>query len=154
MIQFFIAATDNDYTAARLLFTEYAASIHINLDFQHFDEELKGLQQMYSPPGGAIVLAKLQDEIIGCVGIRKMSGKVGELKRMYIKPGYQGKGIGKTLLAIVLDLARQCNYEVVRLDTLSFMLSAIHLYKQAGFYEIPAYYNNPISTAVYFEKKL
>jgi hypothetical protein len=70
---------------------------------------------------------------------------------MYVAPEYQNKGFGKILLQKALLLARDCNYQKVKLDTLNYMSSAIHLYKQAGFYEIPPYYSNPISTAVYFE---
>ena len=73
---------------------------------------------------------------------------------MYVKPNLQQKGVGKMLLVKALQLAKDCDYSVIRLDTLNYMLPAIHLYKQAGFYEIAAYYHNPIATAVYFEKLL
>jgi GNAT superfamily N-acetyltransferase len=154
MIDFYLAKTDEDYAAARLLFSEYAQAININLDFQHFDEELDGLKKMYAPPYGGIILAKDAAETIGCVAIRKISVEAGELKRMYIQPNQQQKGIGKILLEKALQLAKDSHYKVVKLDTLNYMLPAIHLYKQAGFYEIAAYYHNPISTAVYFEKQL
>jgi len=154
MSSFYLAVTDDDYAVARSLFKAYAASININLDFQHFDDELDGLKTMYSKPFGGIILAKEKEEIIGCVAIRKISENVGELKRMYIKPAYQNKGIGKILLAEALQLAKECNYAIVKLDTLNYMLPAIHLYQQAGFYETPPYYYNPIETAVYFEKIL
>ncbi|MEO7768473.1 MAG: GNAT family N-acetyltransferase [Ferruginibacter sp.] len=154
MIQILIAATDNDYAAAGLLFREYAASINISLDFQHFEKELKELKKMYGPPHGGIVLASSGKEIIGCIGIRKIADQVGELKRMYIKPTHQNRGIGKKLLMMVLEIAAKSNYKVVKLDTLKVMVAAMHLYKEAGFYEIQAYYNNPIPTAVYFEKLL
>lgn len=156
MNSFFVAVTDNDYAAAKILFKEYAVSININLDFQHFDEELTGLKLMYARPHGGIILAKEDEneEIVGCVAIRKISDTEGELKRMYVKPGYQNKGIGKKLLEEALQLAKDCNYTLVKLDTLNYMFPAIQLYKQVGFYEIPSYYHNPISTAVFFEKKL
>ncbi len=154
MISFYSAATNEDYTAAGLLFKEYAVSININLDFQHFNDELEGLKLMYAKPFGGIILSKEGNEMIGCVAIRKLSSRAGELKRMYIKPSHQNKGIGKILLSKALQLAKECNYDFVKLDTLNYMLPAIHLYKQAGFYETPAYYHNPIATAIYFEKAL
>ena len=154
MADFYLAKTDEDYATVRLLFSEYAQAININLDFQHFDEELDGLKKMYAPPFGGIILAKDAAEAVGCVAIRKISETTGELKRMYIKPNQQKKGIGKILLEQALQLAKDCNYSVVKLDTLNYMLPAIHLYKQAGFYEIAAYYHNPIATALYFEKLL
>ncbi len=153
-MQFYLAKTDDDYTQARVLFEEYADTININLDFQHFDEELDGLKKMYASPDGGIILVKEESEIIACVAIRKISESVGELKRMYTKPSHQNKGIGKVLLEKALQLAKDCNYSVVKLDTLNYMQPAIHLYQQAGFYETPPYYHNPVETAIYFEKVL
>ena len=151
MSSFSLANTANDYAAAQEMFRAYAAAININLDFQHFEEELSNLSKMYSPPQGGIILASDHESVIGCVAIRRINESEGELKRMYVSPEYQNKGFGKILLQKALMLARECNYEKVKLDTLNYMSAAIHLYQQAGFYEIPPYYSNPISTAVYFE---
>ena len=151
MIEFYLATTEMDYAAAKLLFEEYAISININLDFQHFDEELEQLKKMYASPVGGIILAKQDNKIIGCVAIRKITNEIGELKRMFIKPEHQHKGIGKDLLSEAIQLAKKCNYSILKLDTLNYMLPAITLYKNIGFYETPAYYHNPIETAMYFE---
>jgi putative acetyltransferase len=154
MISVFIAVSKCDYDIAASLFKAYAASIKINLDFQFFDDELIDLKKMYAMPYGGIILAKEEDEVVGCVAIRKISKNIGELKRMYVKKGHENKGIGKMLLQKALQLAGECNYRVVKLDTLNTMFAAIHLYEQAGFYKTPPYYPNPMDTAVYFEKRL
>jgi putative acetyltransferase len=154
MKEFITANTGKEYAAAARLFSEYAATININLGFQHFEEELMMLQQMYAAPEGGIILCRNEEAYIACVAVRKISIDTGELKRMFVQPQYQGKGIGKILLAKSLSLARQCGYKKIQLDTLNYMLPAIELYKAHGFYEIPAYYHNPIATAVYFEKEL
>ena len=151
MSSFLTATTASEYAAAGDMFRAYAAAININLDFQHFEEELSDLSKMYSPPQGGIILASDHESVIGCVAIRRINESEGELKRMYVSPEYQNKGFGKILLQKALLLARECNYEKVKLDTLNYMSAAIHLYQQAGFYKIPPYYSNPISTAVYFE---
>jgi len=151
MSSFITATTAIDFSATQEMFRAYAKAININLDFQHFEEELTDLPKMYSLPQGGIILAKDQESVVGCVAIRRINEREGELKRMYVAPEYQNKGFGKTLLQKALILARECNYEKVKLDTLNYMSAAIHLYQQAGFYEIPPYYPNPISTAVYFE---
>jgi len=143
-----------EYMAASDLFREYAAWLNIDLCFQKFDEELNGLEKMYGAPYGGIVLCKEEHNIIGCIAIRKIDSKTAELKRMYVKPEFQQKGIGTVLLNEALLLAKKYNYKKIRLDTLTNMKPAIDLYKKNGFYEIPAYYYNPESTAVYFEKKL
>ena len=142
------------YETAASLFNEYAGWLNIDLCFQHFSEELQQLATMYAPPSGGIILAKMDNEFVGCVGIRKIDTGIAELKRMYVKPAFHHKGIGKTLLEKALFLAKEFNYEKIRLDTLSNMIPAITLYKKYGFYEIPAYYYNPEKTVVYFEKKL
>lgn len=153
MSDYIIASTDEEYRNATILFKEYAAWLSIDLRFQHFDEELMELKTMYGTPAGGIILCKTGNEFIGCAGIRKIDSNIAELKRMFIKPVYQQQGMGKQLLQKAVELARGLNYKVIRLDTLNNMTAAINLYKNHGFYEIPAYYHNPNKTAVYYELK-
>jgi ribosomal protein S18 acetylase RimI-like enzyme len=154
MINYLSANTDDEYEQTAKLFKEYAAWLNIDLSFQHFDDELLGLKTMYSPTKGGVILCKNKNEFIGCVGIRKIDNNTAELKRMFIKPAYQKQGIGKNLLEKAVELAKDLNYKFIRLDTLNYMTAAINLYKNYGFYEIPAYYNNPNDTAIYFELKI
>jgi putative acetyltransferase len=154
MIDFYLARSAEDYAGARIMFLEYAASLAIDLHFQGFAAEVEMLSEMYAVPRGGIILVKEDATLVGCAGIRKLDEATGELKRMYLRPVCQGRGIGKKLLQEALTLARQSNYSRLRLDTLNYMHAAIHLYRQAGFYEIPAYYYNPAATAVYFEMLL
>jgi len=149
-----IANTDEEYAAASELFQEYAAWLGIDLCFQRFDEELLQLKEMYGLPTGAILLYKEEEAFAGCVAIRDKGAGIAELKRMYLKPGFQKRGIGKALLEKALEMAKELGYRKIRLDTLASMTSAIHLYRTAGFYDIEAYYFNPESNALYFEKEL
>ncbi|MEO8771110.1 MAG: GNAT family N-acetyltransferase [Ferruginibacter sp.] len=146
--------TDEEYKAAASLFKEYAAWLNIDLSFQHFEEELAQLKEMYVSPSGGIILSKNEMEYVGCIAIRKIDSEIAELKRMYVKPAFQQFGIGNALLLDALTLAKKCHYKKIRLDTLSNMAPAINLYKRNGFYEIAAYYFNPETTAVFFEKVL
>jgi putative acetyltransferase len=154
MLEYIVVQMDEEYKAAVQLFKAYAAWLNIDLGFQHFDEELNNLKNMYNATDGGIILCKDGDIFIGCVAVRKNTANIAELKRMYVLPEHQHKGIGKILLEEAITLAKECGYEYIRLDTLNHMIPAINLYKKYGFYEIPAYYHNPIVTAVYFEKKL
>ena len=153
MVNFFIANRDDEYDNAALLFKDYAAWLSIDLGFQHFEEELKGLKAMYAIPQGGIMLCKIENEFIARVAMRKIKNDTVELKRMFVKPAFLRQGIGKVLLEKMIKLAKAAHYSCIRLDTLSYMTPAINLYKQYGFYEIPAYYHNPNATAVYFETK-
>ena len=148
------ATTEEHFSAAVKLFTEYAEWLNIDLSFQHFEEELAAVQKMYNHEAGGIILVKEAGEFIACVAVRKSEPGIAELKRMYVKSAFQQMGIGKQLLDAALLLARSCGYKKIRLDTLNTMLPAMKLYADNGFYEIPAYYFNPEKTAVYFEKEL
>ena len=154
MPEYIFVRSENEYASAAFLFKEYAAWLNIDLGFQNFSEELKGLQNMYALPEGGIILSKNDNEFTGCIAIRKIDKNTAELKRMYVKPAFQHRGIGSGLLNEAILLAAKIGYKKIRLDTLSNMTPAIKLYKNIGFYEIPAYYFNPESTAVYFEKTL
>lgn len=154
MVEYISVTTVKEYQAAAKLFAEYAAWLAVDLGFQHFDEELQQLQQVYNTVDGGIILCKTPDSFIASVAIRKIDADIAELKRMYVQPAHQHKGIGQQLLQEALALAKKRGYKFIRLDTLNHMLPAINLYKKNGFYPIPAYYHNPIETAVYFERIL
>ncbi len=154
MQEYIKVRSKDEYESAAILFNEYAQWLGIDLEFQHFQDELKSLEKMYSAPGGGIILCKNDNNFIGCVAIRKIDNTMAELKRMYVQQQHQHKGIGKGLLERSLKLAKECNYSIIRLDTLSNMLPAINLYRKYGFIEIAPYYHNPNLTAVYFEKKI
>jgi putative acetyltransferase len=81
-----------DIAAARRLFEEYAASIGVDLCFQHFAEELGGLPGDYSPPRGCLLLAMQDERPVGCVALRPLDGDgaVGEVKRRASTPPRAG----------------------------------------------------------------
>jgi putative acetyltransferase len=154
MPEYIVVHSEEEYTAAAKLFMEYAQWLSIDLSFQHFEEELKELKEMYKPNAGGIILCKEESNYVACVAVRRIDNETAELKRMYVQPVQQHKGIGKQLLLNAVQLAKNCNYKFIRLDTLNTMAPAMNLYRQNGFYEIAPYYFNPQTTAVFFEKKL
>lgn len=154
MPEYILADSSTEYEAAARLFQEYADWLGIDLSFQHFEEELTAIKKMYAAPHGGIILCKNEAAWIGCIAVRRFEENIGELKRMYVQPAFQGKGIGKALLERALQLAEKCGYKKVYLDTLNTMTPAMNLYKQAGFVERTAYYHNPHENVVYFEKEL
>lgn len=154
MLDYIVVSNEDEYRIAATLFKEYANWLGIDLRFQKFEDELLSLQKMYGTPHGTIILCKADHEFVACVAVRPIDNKIAELKRMYVKPNFQRKGIGKELLRLSLSFAKNAGYEKARLDTLNTMQPAMNLYKENGFKEIPAYYYNPEPTAVYFEKSL
>ena len=154
MPEYITVKNDDDYKIAALLFNEYANWLKIDLSFQKFDDELLSLKSMYGPSKGTIILCKSENEFIACVAVRPIDENIAELKRMYVRPSFQGIGIGEKLLELSLSFAKEAGYKKARLDTLNTMTPAMNLYIKNGFYKIPAYYYNPEPTAVYFEKEL
>ena len=146
------ATSDLDFNAARQLFEEYAASLDFDLCFQGFKEELDSIKIQYNKPDGILLLACSQEDIVGCVGLRKIDSGIAELKRMYVRPDFRGNDIGRMLLTEAIKSAGELGYEKIRLDTLKTMQKARKLYQVAGFYEIEPYRYNPIEGAVYMEK--
>ncbi len=147
--------TQQEYQIAALLFKEYAQEIGIDLEFQNFQKELSDLKKQYAKPQGTIWLAYNEHEdAVGCVGIRKLEDSICELKRMYVRKEARGTGLGKSLMEKSIEIAIELGYQKMRLDTLSTMHSAIHLYKSVGFYEIESYRFNPFDEAKYYELEL
>jgi len=139
----------------RALFLEYAQSLGFSLCFQGFDEELRALPGIYAPPRGRLLLATEDGSPAGCVGLHEWDGPAAEMKRLYVRPAFRGHGLGRTLTEAALSEARALGYRSVRLDTIpSLMQSAIALYRELGFREIPPYRENPIPGALYFELHL
>ena len=139
---------------ARALFEEYAASLGIDLCFQKFAEELATLPGAYSPPGGRLLLARWDREAAGCVALRPLQDGIGEMKRFYVRPEYRGLGIGRALAERIIREACDAGYTRMRLDSLDSMESAIQLYRQLGFRDVPPYRENPVPGAVFLELPL
>ena len=150
------ANSDDDIQRARGLFEEYATGIGISLCFQNFDQELKNLPGDYAPPDGRLLLATDDDQqLAGCIAMRKLEPGVCEMKRLFLRPAYRGQGLGKLLVESVIDEARKLSYTRMRLDTLpGRMDKAIALYQSIGFVEIGPYCENPVEGAKFMELNL
>ena len=137
---------------ARELFLEYAESLGFSLCFQGFDHELAGLPGDYSPPGWRLLLAEYRGQPAGCVALHQLEPGICEMKRLYLRPQFRGKGLGRALADSIIAEARSIGYQRMRLDTIEpIMKDAVGMYRQFGFQEIAPYRPNPIAGAMYME---
>ena len=146
--------TEDEILGAKNLIIEYLEWLNQDLSFQNIEDELNGFPEKYKEPEGSFIIAKENENVIGCVGIRNIGNKICEMKRLFVNKNYKGLGIGKKLVGKIIDDAVIKNYEIMRLDTLNTMEAALDIYFKNGFYVIEPYYNNPYNNVIYLEKKL
>ena len=150
-----IAPADaGDVDTVRALFREYEALLGVDLCFQAFDEELRGLPGDYAPPEGRLLLARRADDVAGCVALRPLAQGVCEMKRLFVHPEFRGRGVGRALACAVIDQAREVGYDAMRLDTLERLREAMSLYESLGFRRIDPYRDNQLEDAVFMELTL
>jgi ribosomal protein S18 acetylase RimI-like enzyme len=148
------AHPEKDIETVCAIFLEYGESLGFDLCFQDFDRELEELPGDYAAPRGRILLAEEEGEVAGCVALRDIGEGMCEMKRLYVRPGFRGRGTGRELAENIVEIAGGEGYRKMRLDTLASMKIAIALYRSMGFNETGPYRYNPIDGAVYLELDL
>jgi GNAT superfamily N-acetyltransferase len=149
------AASPQQVEQARELFLEYAQSLGFSLCFQNFDQELAGLPGDYAPPEGRLLLAEWERQLAGCVALHTLGPGICEMKRLYLRPQFRGKGLGRGLAEHIIAEAREIGYERMRLDTVEpIMKDAVAMYRRLGLQQIAPYRKNPIAGAMYMELPL
>ena len=124
------------------------------LDLQNYDDELKHLEHKYGPPGGRLYLLREDGEAVGCIGLRRIDDESCELKRLYVRPAFRGRGLSRLLMDRILADARAIGYKTMLLDTLPFLQTALKLYKDYGFEEIERYNDSPMDSSIYLRLEL
>jgi putative acetyltransferase len=138
----------------RALFREYESTLNVNLCFQGFEKELANLPGEYARPSGRLLVAFEGGEAAGCGAFRGLESDICEMKRLFVRPKYQGKAIGSALARALIEGAQAAGYKRMRLDTMPTMQKAIALYRSLGFEEIPAYRFNPVPGSLFLELQL
>ena len=132
-----------DHAAVARELTDYIGSIGDALDAEGLDHDISHWQEEYDGRSGVLLLvADPAGEVVGTAAVRLLEPRVGELKRMWLRPSSQGKGLGRRLMDACLDEARRLGCRALRLDTQARMEAAVHLYRASGFSEIPRYNDN------------
>lgn len=104
---------------------------------------LDSLPHIHAAPDGAILVARQNEQVVGCVMMQRIDQNTCEMKRMFIGPGGRGQGLGRRLAAGIIRLAAENGYATMRLDTGRNHDEALALYRSLGFREIGPYYEAP-----------
>lgn len=150
--------SEPELTEIRSLFEDYQAGLGIDLCFQGFEEELRSLPGDYAAPSGGLFLAQVNGQAAGCCAFRPLANSdhlnACEMKRLFVRPGFRGYGLGRQLVEAVVLGAQQAGYTTMLLDTLTDMEAARALYQEVGFVETEPYYHNPLAGAHYLKLDL
>ena len=134
-------ATTGDLPLVRVLFREYETSIDTQCCFQSFEAELADLPGYYALPG-CLLIAHSGETTAGCIALRRLNDKSGEVKRFFVRKHYQGAGLGAELMTRLIANAQNAGFESLVLETLPTMRSANRLYERLGFVRRSAYHRN------------
>ena len=149
-----VLASAGQVDDVRSLWREYWDSIGLAGHFQGFAEELKALPGVYVPPDGRLLLALVEGKPAGTAALRRLNQDSCEAKRLYVRPSFRGRSVGKALLFRLVEEARLAGYRDMYGDTLMSMTSALAMYRRMGFSEVAAYSPNPTPGAVFLRLPL
>ncbi|MFP5228773.1 MAG: GNAT family N-acetyltransferase [Acidobacteriota bacterium] len=149
---------NHDADLCRTLMREYAHFLNDSVGGQHIcveslEEELAALPGLYAEPTGTILLAFDNETPAGCVALKPLhlahpadpGEHACEMKRLWVRPGQQGSGLGRQLAGAIVDAARQRGYTAMYLDTMpQSMPAAYRLYVSMGFTPVDRYTQNPV----------
>nr|WP_226895712.1 GNAT family N-acetyltransferase [Luteolibacter marinus] len=109
------------------------------------DSDIGEIATTYGGNDGAFFVAGTDAGICGCVGLRRFSEGIAEMKRLYVSDGFRGGGLGRALCSKAIGEARRLGFQTLRLDTTRRSVSALALFRDLGFYEIARYNDDPFA---------
>jgi GNAT superfamily N-acetyltransferase len=119
--------------SVRALLAEYWDSFGFTPCFQNFGDEVAGLPGAYAPPGGRLALATIDGQPAGCIALRRVDAGRAEAKRLYVRPAFRGRGLGRALMEWAIAEARAAGYREIVGDTMPEMHNALAMYDRMGF---------------------
>ncbi len=148
-------ATDDDREVVRQLFSEYLWAVCPRCNREYgttFDPDAMVPDDMahldvFAPPQGRLLLACDEGEAAGMLCARTIAPRLGEVKRMYVRPAFRRNGVGRALVDAAVAEMRAQGYARLRLDSARFMNEAHSVYRAAGFREIEPYLESEVPRA-------
>ena len=112
------------------LIKEYYQRLGRDLSFQNIDDELKNPAKKYIPHEGEILVAIIDNKVVGMVAYHRLTDTCCEMKRLYVKPECRGMKLGEKLIQNIISNSVKAGYKEMVLDTIKPLKSAIYLYKK------------------------
>lgn len=103
----------------------------------HYIHELD--VESFEASQGIFLVCLNDEEPIGCLGLRPLNHDRGELKRMYVRPAFRGRGLAKIMLAEMESQAIRRGFKRIVLETGNQQHTAIDLYLANGYETIRPY---------------
>ncbi|HUI77198.1 MAG TPA: GNAT family N-acetyltransferase [Bryobacteraceae bacterium] len=153
-MQILAAEAREQIEEVRRLFEEYWNAFGFTPCFQNFGEEVADLPGAYAPPRGRLGLAVIDGSIAGCIALRPVDTRRGEMKRLYVRPEFRRHRIGHALVEWIIAEARAAGYRELVCDTMPAMKTALAMYEQRGFERTDPYSDPPTPGAIYLRLKL
>ena len=160
-IEIIIPRTQSELADGRTLSYEYIKHIGSQpllrpyFEAQNFDADIDKMPQGYEFPDGVFLVAYIDRVAAATVAVHRLDDTTCEMKRLYVRPQFQGNGLGKLLTERAILEAKDLGYHKMRLDnSRSVMAKANAIYKRMGFYEIEPYNKNFVADAYFMEKIL
>ena len=152
------AETLEHYAQFLALLREYAetSSNTDSLMTGTIGRDLSGALERYQLPVGAVVLALVGDQVVAGGALSPVTDHPGdgELKRMYVRPSYRGKGLGCRIAARLIERAYDLGYQRVVLSTYVSSLDARNLYQTLGFRAIAPFKKTPLQDLMFMGMEL
>lgn len=155
MLTIIQAESASQIESARALFREYESWLGMSLCFQDFENEVATLPGKYAMPDGRLYIAYFDENLAGCIALRKLEDGICEMKRLFVRDEFRGQQIGIRLIERLIADAHEIGYSKMRLDTYRPKMGrAVKLYESHGFYQIEPYYENPHNDVLFMEAEL
>ncbi|WP_174293212.1 GNAT family N-acetyltransferase [Sphingomonas bacterium] len=144
----------DDTASVLTIWQEFIARSPVNLDYQGNDAEFAAVPDKYAAPRGCVLLAERESEIVGCIAYRRVNAEICEMKRLYVRAGARGSGLGHALVDRLIAEARLVGYREMRLDVMAKSASARRLYAVFGFVPAEPVSFNPVPGASFLGFRL
>lgn len=137
------ATFPEDAAVAEQLLREYFAWLELPTSHRGFEDEMKALSDHYSGDAGVLMLLKQGPNTMGCVALQRHDATTAEVRRLYVRDLYSGRGHGELLMKEAIKTAATLRYQRLVLGAIPKTVKAQALYRKLGFSPVEAFYPSP-----------